>query len=278
MGEWGAEAVRWFTLAEQQVGAALKLIGQDNEMITLGVVILIGLVTLSLVWALVLGFLRVIVGIFGGGSKDRPEGDDPRREGFVLAASPTRERGRLDVVPSAAPRLRPADPAPKMREPGQSEPSRPEPSRTEPSRPEPSRPEIGAPRDGGASRPRLSEAAGATARGALPISPTDDLHQIQLRQLPQLAHRGRVVSARPEWTGKVVPSSLQAAGAVEVCKVLSRRAPALAGNETVRAVDYRVCGLPRVDGEGRRQPDVMVYTVTDRGFLPKGASAKQSRR
>jgi hypothetical protein len=258
MGAWGSEVIRWFTLAEQQVGEALKLIGQDNEVVTLGVVALIGLLTLSLVWMLFLGLLRGIVGLFGGQDKGGTAGD-LRREGFVFAGAP--ERGRLDVVPSTAVKTRPLAPAPKIREP-ENAPA----------------PEIRAPKSP-SPRTRLSEAAGGNMdRGALPIRPGDDLQQIQLRQLPQLSDRGRVVSARPEWTGRVVPSSLQAAGAVEICKVLSRRAPTLAGNETVRAVDYRVCGLPRVDGEGRRQPDVFVYTVADRGFLPKGAPAKQSRR
>jgi hypothetical protein len=259
MSAWGSEVIRWFTLAEQHVGAALKLIGQDNEVVTLGVVALISLLTLSLIWMLFLGLLRGVVGLFGGGSDRSGAAGDLRREGFVFAGAP--ERGRLDVVPSAAVKTRPLAAAPKIRE--------PEVTPT---------PEIRAPKSP-APRTRLSEAAGGnTDRGALPIRPGDDLQQIQLRELPRLSDRGRVVSARPEWTGRVVPSSLQAAGAVEICKVLSRRPPALAGNETVRAVDYRVCGLPRVDGEGRRQPDVLVYTVADRGFLPKGAPAKQSRR
>lgn len=262
MSDWASEAMTWLAFAEQQVAALLKLIGQDNEVVTLSVVVLVALVTLAIVWALLLAFLRGFLALFGGGrpretvSFDRPQGGFAA---FTPASAGASEAGRLDVVPSAAatqaPRLSPREAfSVKAQEPRV---STPRPSK---------------------ARPRLSEAAGGATSGALPISPSDDLHQVQLRQMPQLADRGRVVSARPEWTGKVVPSSLQEAGAVEVCRVLSRRAPTLVGNETVRAVDYRVCGLPRVDGEGRRQPDVLVYTVADRGFLPKNAPAKQGRR
>jgi hypothetical protein len=96
-----------------------------------------------------------------------------------------------------------------------------------------------------------------------------------MRSLPDPAPLGPVVSARPEWTGKVVPTSLEEAGAVEVCKVLSRRA--MPGSSApVRAVDYRICGLPRVDGQGLRQPDVLVYTVADRGFVPQVPAKKRA--
>jgi len=167
MGQWESEAVRWFNFAEAQVAAALKLIGQDNEVVTLGVVVLIGLITLSLVWALLLALLRSVVGLFGGG-RER-EVDGPRGEGFAFSMGPEAEAGRLDVVPSAQASTK----------------TRIEPKVTPP-----------------AARPRLSTAAGASkAAGALPISPADDMQKIQLWQLPRLADRGRVVSARPEWTG-----------------------------------------------------------------------------
>jgi hypothetical protein len=256
MSGWESEAIRWFGLAEQQVAGLLRLIGQDNELLTLGTMTLIALMILAVVWALVLELLGTLLALFGAGGEREPEGSAPdlRERGFAFGPALSRdEPGRLDVVPSAGekgPRLK-ARPAEE--------------------------PRANAPAPRARSAARLREAAGGSP-GALAVSPADDFRQVQLRQLPQLTDRGHVVSARPEWTGKVVPGSLQEAGAVEVCRVLTRRPSALAGSQSVRAVDYRVCGLPRVDDEGRRQPDLLVYAVADRGFLPKTGPAKPGRR
>jgi hypothetical protein len=247
------EVIRWLELAEERMSQLLGQFGPTSEIVTLGTVVLVALLAVAIAWALLLGLLRMFAGLFGaGGRREKPHFDARAagHVGFAAMAEPAGP-GRLDVVPSALARQ-----APQLVE-----------------------PEIKTPSVRPRGTARLSQAAGGTSSGALPISPLDDLKRVQLKRMPQLPDRGLVVSARPEWTGKVIPSSLQDAGAVEICRVLSRRTPALAGNQTVRAVDYRVCGLPRVDGEGRRQPDVMVYTVADRGFLPKSApAAKQGRR
>jgi len=259
-----SEVIRWLGLAGERVAALLGQFGLNNEMVTLGAVVLIALLAVAIAWALLLGLLRMIAGLFGAGRRETPH-FEVRSEagfGFADAAPAAAGPGRLDVVPSAAVRQ-----APRISTRPAEEPVH-----------EPRAPQLSTPPLRPRSASRLSEAAGGSRAGALPISPLEDLQRVQLKQMPRLSDRGLVVSARPEWTGKVIPSSLQDAGAVEVCRVLSRRQPVLAGNQTVRAVDYRVCGLPRVDGEGRRQPDVLVYTVADRGFLPKSAPAKQGRR
>ena len=255
MNGWAAQLARGFAGAEHEVARLLHLVGQDNEVLVLGLVILGLFLGLAVAWALALGLLQGLFRLLGGGGRRVASVGGPDLRDFDCApAMSGPERGRLDVIPSASPAPHPGRGARAVPEPVES----PAAMHFE-ATPAPPKPET-----------RLAQAAGAAAAGAsVPLSALGGVRRVRMRTLPSLARLGPVVSARPEWTGKVVPSSLEEAGAVEVCKVLSRR-PVPGRSAPVRAVDYRICGLPRVDGEGRRQPDVLVYTVMDRGFLPKG--------
>jgi len=258
MERWTAEALKWFGIAEHQVAQILHQFGQDSEVLAFGVVVLGLLLALAIVWSVFLGLLRGFFGLFGGGGgRDRtPQGPDLRDAGFVPVTARDAP-GRLDVIPSAATALAEAE-REQMALAGK-------PAKA-----------VAAVEAAPGFAPSKRDARLAKAAGAAPrINPVTQsagaVQRIKMKHLPAPAQRGPVVSARPEWTGKVVPSSLEDAGAVEVCRVLSRRATASGNAAPVRAIDYRVCGLPRVDGEGHRQPDVLVYTVADKGFLPKGA-------
>jgi hypothetical protein len=288
MDGWAAKAQAWFGIAEQKVASLLHLVGQDNEVLAFGIVVLGLLLALLLTWAVLLGVLHGFLGLFGGGGGGRkaaPQGPDLRDAGFapvMLRDAP----GRLDVIPSVAPALSvPVSPEQEwamaaadrqqmalMGKPGKA------PMAKESGVVEPSAPAAASKSKALKSDPRLAQAAGALPAPGPSATPRGAIQRIKVKHLPEPAQRGAVVSARPEWTGKVVPSSLEEAGAVEVCRVLSRRATAPGNAAPVRAVDYRVCGLPRVDGEGHRQPDVLVYTVADRGFLPKGMTPKTTKR
>jgi hypothetical protein len=105
------------------------------------------------------------------------------------------------------------------------------------------------------------------AHRALPI------RHVRLARLPRPAPLGAVKGARPEWTGAVVPTSLEEAGAVEVARILVRHESAGKNRKSVRAVDYRISSLPRVDAAGQRRPNMLVYTALDRGFVPKASRA-----
>ena len=93
--------------------------------------------------------------------------------------------------------------------------------------------------------------------------------QITLAEKPRLAELGNVVSARPELTGRVSSTSLKAAGAVEQCRISTRVECAGGASGAVREKDFRLFSLPRVDAEGRAQPDMMVFNVSDNGILPR---------
>lgn len=250
MTDWMSRLGGIFKQIEALVGSALGLIGQDNDVVVLATSAFVALLVLTMVWALVLTLMRGFLGLF-----ERPRASaqksDLREIGFTPGA---REPGALDVVPGA---MNPPDFAAK----------------------EAAAPPVRAAAARSSSRSsRLSQAAGKRSETdplALHRATEADVHRVALKQLPRIEDRGVLASARPEWTGAVVPSSMQEAGAVEICKVLSRRPSAIAGSEGVRAVDYRVCGLPRVNTDGRRQPDVLVYTVADRGFIPKGKKPRK---
>jgi len=107
---------------------------------------------------------------------------------------------------------------------------------------------------------------------ALPI------RHVQLARLPQPQPLGAVKNARPEWTGAVVPTSLEEAGAVEVTRVPIRHPTAAKGRDSVRAIDYRISALPRVDAAGQRRPNMLVYTALDRGSAPKASTAPLRRK
>ena len=105
--------------------------------------------------------------------------------------------------------------------------------------------------------------------------------QITLAEKPRLAELGNVVSARPELTGRVSPTSLKAAGAVEQCHISTRVDCAGGTAGAVREKDFRLFSLPRVDAEGRAQPDMMVFNVSDNGILPRSVvewPGKRARR
>jgi hypothetical protein len=261
MNDWLERAPAWFGIAEREVARVLHLMGQDNEALSFGIVVLGLFLGLALAWAVVLGSLQSVFRLFGSGRGPAlaASGPDFRDMRYDAPMRTRDEPGRLDVVPMAGP-------APRRKR-------RPEPSAA----PEPA---VRAEDEPVMVKPegRLAQAAGrAIPKRSNPLSALGGVRRVKLRSLPDLAPLASVISARPEWTGKVVPSSLEEAGAVEVCKVLSRRS--MPGSTApVRAVDYRICGLPRVDGDGHRQPDVLVYTVADRGFLPKGAQPKSAKR
>ena len=114
--------------------------------------------------------------------------------------------------------------------------------------------------------------------GALPAGHALPIRHVRLSQLPHLQPLGAVKSARPEWTGAVVPTSLEEAGAIEVARISVRHESAAKSRDTVRAVDYRISALPRVDAAGQRRPNMLVYTALDRGMVRKAPMALLRRK
>lgn len=98
--------------------------------------------------------------------------------------------------------------------------------------------------------------------------------KVALDEMPRLAPLGRAGFSRPEWTGATAPASLHDAGAFEVCrfKVRVPAASATAKRGSEQTVDYKICSLPRVSVAGARRPDLLIYTTSERGMSPKGAT------
>jgi hypothetical protein len=123
-----------------------------------------------------------------------------------------------------------------------------------------------------AQEPSLAGEAHLPADHALPI------HHVRLARLPHPQPLGAVKSARPEWTGAVVPTSLEEAGAVEVARVSVRHDSSAKTRDAARMVDYRISALPRVDAAGQRRPNMLVYTAQERGLVPKASVAPLRRK
>lgn len=228
----------------------LGVTSADSSLAGVLVLALLGLLGVGLVWALVLALVRTVVGRSHTGGDLRSR--DLRSMGPAVdwgphAAEPAdaddREepsfgRGRLHQGVEAPAPLAGAASALSLTE---------------------QEPSLGAPQ---------------SEDQAMPV------HYVRLTRLPHPEPLGAVKSARPEWTGAVVPTSLEDAGAVEVGCVPVRHEPTAKakGRDSVRAVDYRISALPRVDASGVRRPNMLVYTALDRGFVPKAKGIFLRRR
>lgn len=267
MGDGIGGASEVFERVQEHVTQGLHAMGQDSELAQVVAMLFLALVGLALLWGVLLVIVRAVLALFGGGA---PEVSSRREEALSFGARGDEDRrdpARLDI-PATRAAAEEEEWVPNHR----TKPLSQAAGRTRQNvRAE--APSAGPSVVGNAAETTVARSAERPAERF-----TGPFLQIKMASLPNPVERGSVVSARPEWTGRVVPSSFQEAGAVEVCRVLTRRTPAIAASaDTVRAVDYRVCGMPRVDGEGRRRPDVLVYTVADRGFLPKAATPKLRR-
>lgn len=244
---------------ERAVSSLLVALGREDEFLTLAIMILLALLAITALW---LGLLAAARGLLrglgmGGADARAVEQEAPRLRDPGGFGPRLPEPARLDVVPAAKPR-RPGEPAQRSLSPL----AVPHVARS------------AAPMNPVAPGPRV-ESLALTEPPAGHWSP---VRRVRLDRLPAPAPLRAVVSARPEWTGQVVTGSLQEAGAVEVCRLMVRQAAPPRGGDAVRAVDYRVCGLPRVDAEGIRRPDVLVYTALDRGFVPRAGRGRSGER
>jgi hypothetical protein len=223
----------------------LGLTSADGSLAGVLVLALLGLLGVGLVWALVLALARAAVGRSPAG-RDLSSWE-PAVDWGPRAAEPADADDREEPSFGRG-RLRLGDEAPA--------------------------PLAGAAGALSLTEQELSLDAPQAEDQAMPV------HHVRLARLPRPEPLGAVKSARPEWTGAVVPTSLEDAGAVEVARVSMRHEPTAKakGRNSVRAVDYRISALPRVDAGGLRRPNMLVYTALDRGFVPKAKGLFLRRR
>lgn len=230
------------------LGTTLGATSLDGGLARLFLVTLLGLLGIGVCWALLLFAARLVMGRLHGahefGTREPAVGPGLRARGLAFAdhdreePSLGHEGPTQDLAPAPAAAVTAA----------LAPPAPPAPKADEPS------------------------------LGDLPAGHALPIRHVRLSQLPHLQPLGAVKSARPEWTGAVVPTSLEEAGAVEVARILVRHELAAKSCDTVRAVDYRISALPRVDAAGQRRPNMLVYTALDRGLVRKAPMALLRRK
>lgn len=101
---WKDQLFQALAAAEEAIRAVLGSFGQDNELLALGLLILLSLLIVAGLWALLLMLVRSIMGVLAGDSDEPAEGGATHRVSPRLStpAMNVPERARLDVVPSSA--------------------------------------------------------------------------------------------------------------------------------------------------------------------------------
>jgi hypothetical protein len=227
--------------AAADAGASLGLSALDAGLARLFLLLLLGLLGIGFCWAMVLAAARWMIG------HARGEEGFGLREPTVGWGAPQRSALRGEAETREPPSIGDAEPRGGLS---------PAPAAA-------------------AGGPRMNThepASRLKTHASLPV------RHVRLAKIPHPQPLGSVKSARPEWTGAVVPTSLAEAGAVEVTRVSVQHELSAKERDTVRAVDYCVSALPRVDAAGRRRPNMLVYAAFDRGLMPKAAKASLRRK